>query len=190
MGYEAEIKQPLDRGAWEQREVYAHFGVAIYFCQVVEAALVNYLLLLRRTTSADEIAETDVDDLFVELFGKTLGRNIRKVKRLLGEHGDWVLADQMADILKLRNELVHHWLRTRVILQGTSENRLAMVDELRSATTKLQDADRALGERTQAMLAKAGLPDGFIDEEYQRLTDLADRGEDDPDAPEYFSHKR
>lgn len=105
MGYEAEIRQPLDRGDWEQREVYD-------------------LLLPRRTTSADEIAETDVDDLFVELFGNTLGRN------------------------KLRNELVHHWLRTRAMLQGTSENRLAMIDELRGATTKLQDADRALGERT------------------------------------------
>ena len=42
MGYDAEVRQPLDRGDWEQREVYAHFGVAIYFCQVVEAGLVNY----------------------------------------------------------------------------------------------------------------------------------------------------
>jgi hypothetical protein len=61
-----------------------------------------------------------------------------------------------------------------------------MIDELKSATTELQDADRALGERTQAMMAKVGLPDGFIDGEYQRLTELAERGEDDPDAPEYF----
>jgi hypothetical protein len=34
-------------------------------------------------------------------------------------------------------------------------------------------------------LAKAGLPDGFIEEEYQRLNALAERGEDDPEAPEY-----
>lgn len=108
MGYEAEIRQPLDRGDWEQREVYAHFGVAIYFCQVVETALVNYLLLLRRGTIAREVTETEIDDLFVELFGNTLGRNIKNVKRILGEHGDWILADQMTDALKLRNELVHH----------------------------------------------------------------------------------
>lgn len=189
MGYEGEIRQPLDRSDWEQREVYAHFGLAIYFCQVVESALVNYLLLLRRATTAREITETEIDDLFVELFGNTLGRNIKNVKRILGEQGDWVLADQMADALNLRNELVHHWMRTRAMLQGTSENRLAMIDELKNATTKLQDVDRALGERTQAMLAKVGLPDGFIDGEYQRLTELAERGEDDPDAPEYFSHK-
>ncbi len=43
MGYEAEIRQPLERAAWEQREIYAHLGLALYFCQVVEAALVTHL---------------------------------------------------------------------------------------------------------------------------------------------------
>jgi hypothetical protein len=38
VGYDAEIRRPLDRGDWEQREIYAHFGLALYFCQVVEAA--------------------------------------------------------------------------------------------------------------------------------------------------------
>ena len=37
------------------------------------------------------------------------------------------------------------------------------------------------------MLAKIGLPDGLIEAEYQRLTELAERGEEDTDAPEYFS---
>jgi hypothetical protein len=190
VGYDAEIRRPLDRGDWEQREIYAHFGLALYFCQVVEAALVNYLLLLHRATGEPEMTESEIDDLFVELFGNTLGRNIHNVKRILGEHGDWVLADQMADTLKLRNELVHHWMRTRALLQGTSENRLAMIDELESAAAKLQDADRAIRERTQAMLVKADLPEGLVQAEYQRLTDLAERGEDDPDAPEYFSPRR
>lgn len=187
MGYDAEIGQPLDRGDWEQREVYAHFGLAIYFSQVVEVALVNYLLLLRRATAAAEISEIEIDELFVELFGNTLGRNIANVKRILGEQGEWVLADQMTETLKLRNELVHHWMRTRSLLQGTSESRLAMIEELENATAKLRDASHALSERTQTLLAKAGLPDGFIEEEYQRLNALAERGEDDPEAPEYFS---
>lgn len=187
MGYDAEIEQPLDRGDWEQREVYAHFGVAIYYCQVVETALVNYLLLLRRTTASEAISEAEIDELFGELFGNTLGRNIRNVKRLLGDAGERVLADQMAEILKLRNELVHHWMRTRSLMQGTSRTRLAMIEELEAATSQLQDASRILQERTQALMAKAGVPDEFINGEYQRLRDLAERGEDDPEAPGYFS---
>lgn len=128
--------------------------------------------------------------MFVELFGNTLGRNINNVKRVLGEHGDWVLADQMAETLKLRNELVHHWMRTRSLMQGASETRQEMIEELEGATAKLQDASGALQVRTQALLANAGLPDGLIEEEYQRLNALAERSEDDPDAPEYFSPKR
>lgn len=190
MGYDAEVRQPLDRGNWEQQEVYAHFGVAIYFCQVVETGLVNYLLLLRQATTGREMGESEIDELFDELFGYTLGRNINNVKRLLGEQGEWVLAGQMTETLKLRNELVHHWMRTRSLMQGTSETRLEMIEELENATAKLQAASAALQERVQALLKKAGLPDGFIEDEYQRLSALAERGEDDPDAPEYFSPKR
>ena len=79
----------------------------------------------------------------------------KNVKRILGEHSDWVLAEQMTDTLKLRNELVHHWMRTRAMLQSTSENRLAMIGELESATTKLQDADRAIGERLRQCWPKS-----------------------------------
>jgi hypothetical protein len=190
MGYDAEVKQPLDRGAWEQREVYAHFGVAIYLCQVVETGLVNYLILLRRATADCEMQASEIDDLFDELFGYTLGRNINNVKRILGEHGEWVLADQMTETLKLRNELVHHWMRTRSLMQGTSETRLEMIGELENAAATLEGASGALKEKVQALLSKAGLPDGFIEDEYQRLSTLAERGEDDPDAPKYFSPDR
>lgn len=187
MGYEAEICQPLPRDEWEQREIYAKFGLAVFFCQVVEAGLVNYLMLLQRATEGGVATTSQVDDLFAEFFGNTLGRNINNVKRVLGEQGEWVLADQMADVLKLRNELIHSWMRTRVLRQGTSENRLAMIEELEQAISVLQDADAVLTERTQTMFSKAGIPEEFVQSELQRLTQLAERGEEDPNAPGYFS---
>lgn len=187
MGYDAEVLQPLPRNEWEQREIYAKFGLAVFFCQVVEAGLVNYLMILRRATEGGVATTSEVDDLFAEFFGHTLGRNISNVKRVLGKQGEWVLAEQMADVLKLRNELIHSWMRTRVLRQGTSENRLAMIEELEKAISVLQDADGVLTERTQAMFAKAGIPEEFVQSELQRLTQLAARGEEDPDAPGYFS---
>lgn len=112
------------------------------------------------------------------------------MKRILGEHGDWVLADGMADILKLRNELVHHRMRTRLLRQGTNEQRLAMIAELEVTIAELQEADRALHERTEAMLAKSDMPEGLVQAELKRLMELAERGEDDPDAPTYYSPTR
>jgi len=187
MGYDAEVRQPLPRDEWEQREIYAKFGLAVFFCQVVETGLVIYLMLLQRATEGGEATTSQVDDLFDEFFGNTLGRNISNVKRVLGERGEWVLADQMADVLKLRNELIHSWMRTRVLRQGTSENRLAMIEELEKAIPVLQSADRVITQRTQTMFAKAGIPEESVQSELQRLTQLAERGEEDPDAPGYFS---
>jgi hypothetical protein len=62
-----------------------------------------------------------------------------------------------------------------------------MTEELEKAISVLQDADRILTERTQAMFAKAGMPEEFVQSEFQRLTQLAARGEEDSDAPGYFS---
>jgi hypothetical protein len=187
MGYDDEVLRPLERADWEQREIYAKFGLAIYLCQVVETGLVNYLLILRRSGATEAVTVEEIDEMFVELFGNTLGRNIRNVKRVLGEEGEWILADEMAETLKLRNELVHHWMRKRSIEQGTSEKRLTMIEELDDVATRLQETDRLLGDRTQAMMLKAGMPADFVRDEFDRLTELAERGEDDPDAPGYFS---
>jgi hypothetical protein len=190
MGYDDEIRQPFDRGEWEQREIYAKFGLAIYFCQVLEAGLVTYLLILRRATEGETTTVDVVDRLFTELFGKTLGQNIANIKRLFGEQGKWILEEQMSAALALRNELVHRWMRDRVLQQGTSENRLAMIAELDEASAILQHADRLVTDRTQKMMAKAGMPEDFVRNELRRITELAERGEEDLDAPTYFSMRR
>jgi hypothetical protein len=187
MGYDDEVRRPLDRGEWEQREIYAKFGLATYFCQVLEAGLVTYLVLLRQSTEGGETTIKEVDGLYAELFGKTLGQNIANVKRLFREEDKWVLDGKMAAALALRNELAHRWMRERVMQQSTSENRLAMIEELDEASAVLQEADRAVTERTVAMMTKAGMPEDFVRNELGRLTELAERGEEDPDAPGYFS---
>jgi len=71
MTYDGEVLRPLERTEWEQREVYAKFGLAIYFCQVLEAGLVTYLVLLRLTDGAVRPTGEEVDDLYAELFGNT-----------------------------------------------------------------------------------------------------------------------
>jgi hypothetical protein len=154
---------------------------------VVEAGLVTYLALLRRAAQGGPSTVTEVDDLFIEPFGNTLGRNTGNVKRLFAEQGEWVLDDQMADVVVLRNELVHHWMRNRVLRQGNSENRLAMIEELDQAIAVLEDANRVLTERTRAMMAKAGIPEEFLMNELKRLTKLSEDGDEDDDAPTYFS---
>jgi hypothetical protein len=110
-----QVLDRMDRGDWEQREVYAKFGLAIYFCQSLESQLVNYLALLGRIRTGDPMTDADVDELFATLFSGTFGRNLKQVRDLLGD--EWVLAEELTAALELRNQLVHHWMRDRALEQ-------------------------------------------------------------------------
>ena len=142
MSYDQEIREPLDRADWEQREVYANFGLAIYFCQVLEFQLVSYVALIRRSKAGRQMSEAKSSRLLDRLLGGTFGQNIGEVRDLLG--GRSIIESPMAEALKLRNNLVHNWMRERALQQSTSENRLAMIQELKEARRTLQDADRVL----------------------------------------------
>lgn len=172
MAYEDELSEPLDRAEWEQREVYANFGLAVYFCQVLEFQLVTYLALIRKSKRGRPMSEADTDRLLERLLGGTFGRNMGEVRDLLG--GRWILEAPMAEALPLRNNLVHHWMRERYLKQGTSANRIAMIDELREAQRILQEADRVITERTTRMFESAGIRWEVIQREYDRLTQLAE----------------
>lgn len=179
MSYDEEIRDPLDRDDWEQREVYANFGLAIYFCQVLEHQLVSYLALTR-AGKAGQMSQAEMDRLLDRLVGGTFGQNIGEVRDLLG--GPWILESPMAEALKLRNNLAHGWMRERALQQGTSENRLAMIQELKEAQRTLQEADSVLTERTLKMLEAIGISRAALEEQYERLVERSESGiiTDDP----------
>jgi hypothetical protein len=186
VSYEEELHQPLDREDWETREVYAKFGVAVYFCQVVETGIGTYLALLRRMKSGKTMTPEQVDELMVEVFGNRFGQNIKEIRDLLGNEGKWILDDDMRQALDLRNRLVHHWMRERVLELGTSENREALIEELGDAIKELEEADRVLTERTKRLMEKAGVSLEAVQQDLERLESLSDTGRPDEGAPSYW----
>jgi hypothetical protein len=186
VGYDDELRQPLDRASWELRELYATFGAAIYQCQLIETGLVNYLGLLTRMKSGRPMQSEEVDQLLGKFFRNSFGGNITQVKKLLGTEGKWILEDQMRDALALRNQLAHHWMRERVMQLDTSENRLAMIAELEAATVQLTEADELLTKRTLKLMKAGGVSLDAIQQELERLTQLAEQGLPNDEAPPYF----
>lgn len=164
------VAERISRHDWEQREVYAKFGLAVYFCQCLESQVVNYVIALRGAAGSVTTRQ-EVDALFGELFGNTLGRNLREAVRIPGDDG--TLFDELESVLQLRNELVHHWMRERALDQGTSKKRRAMAEELDAAIEQLQAADAMLVERTQRVLEQIGVPRAAIEKEYERLSRIA-----------------
>jgi G:T/U-mismatch repair DNA glycosylase len=93
---------------------------------------------------------------------------------MLGD--DEVVSDELASVLTLRNDLVHHWMRERALDQGTSKRRREMVEELDSAIEQLEAADARLVERTQHLLEQVGVSKTLIQAEYKRLRAVAASG--------------
>lgn len=117
--------EPTHREDWEVREVYAAFGVAVYFAQVVEFAVVNHIAIARTVAGGRRLTGSEFDALFDELFGATLGRNLKELHALLSD--DPSLSDDLRQALALRNRLVHHWMRERIMDMGTSRKRATMM---------------------------------------------------------------
>lgn len=92
----------------------------------------------------------------------------------------------MREALELRNQLTHRWMRERVMLLDTSENRLAVIAELEAATTRIEHADQLLTKRTLELMKAGGVSLDAIQQEYERLRHLAEQGLPDDKAPPYF----
>lgn len=159
-----EILEPAD---WQTREVYARFGLAIYHCNCVEAQLANYILLLRIARGGGPTTRQEVEALEARILSGTFGQNLGEVRDLLG--GDWALADDMAELLKLRNHLAHHWWRERIMEMGTDKRRAALIDELEGIRERMDVGDAELVARCRRIHKKLGFPDDMVETEYAKV---------------------
>jgi hypothetical protein len=151
-------------------------GVAVYHAQVLEAGVVNYLLL-ERARRRRRGQSFDVDQVFEHPFGNHLGQNLKELRDVLGD--DWPLAQQLLRALNLRNDLVHHYMRTHILKFGSAEARAEMIAELLNMEEELQSADTALRVHAEPLRAKAGITAEWIQDEYKRLTAISKQPPDE-----------
>jgi hypothetical protein len=162
-----EVLEILDSSEWQTREVYARYGSAMYFCNCVEAQLANYILILRIARNGGPITREEIETLEARIVSGTFGQNLGEVRDLLG--GDWALADEMSELLKLRNHLAHHWWRERISEMGTNKRRAALIDELEGIRERMEAGNAELVERCKRMYKRVELPENMIETEYAKL---------------------
>jgi hypothetical protein len=86
------------------REVYARFGLAVYFAQVFEAGAVN-IIVLQDILDEQLRSASEVDEHFDRLFKAVLGRHVRTLSERLPS----TQLQLCRDALATRNRLVHHY---------------------------------------------------------------------------------
>ena len=140
------------------KEVYSHFGLAIYLAQVLEHAIVNALVYCDLFPNRKP-SHTRVDfDLFMDKnFAKTMGQIINNFRQFVSIPPD--LESLLIEALNKRNWLVHRYFRERAKEFIKEEGREKMLVELLEAQALFKKADHVLGEVTRPLRERFGFTD-------------------------------
>jgi hypothetical protein len=139
---------------WLAREVFAHFGAAIYYSQVLEYGIVNLVVWSGvRDGSYRAFEETEAAN--AELFRQTMG-SVKKI--LLSRRPDiGHLDDLLIRAVRLRNFLAHKYFRQRAAAFMTEAGQNQMIGELAKATAFFKEVDAKLSPLTRQIIEVMGI---------------------------------
>lgn len=136
------------------RETYAHFGLAVYWGQVLEHGLVNAMVVLQLPPRST-FTRDDVDPFMDRQFKNTLGKMIHNLTDMTAIPVD--LEDLLTRALKTRNWLCHHYFRERAVDFMNNDGRTKMIAELEECRELLIAADRCLSATVKPIADSCGL---------------------------------
>lgn len=155
------------------KEVYARFGLAIYWAQVLEYGLVNALVILdlipsrRHLVGSRDKWEITVDAFMDQHFEETMGRLMKNLRAVSAVPSG--LEDLLRDALKRRNWLAHGFFRDRATEFLNPAGRDQMLREVDDCRACFKTADDRLDEVVNPLRKKAGITDEMLERERQLL---------------------
>ena len=155
------------------KEIYAHFGLAVYYAQVLENGLINALVTLDFMPShaTHLITKTDWSDKFDAFFNQhaalTMGNLIRALRKVASIPDD--LEAQLNTALEKRKFLVHHYFREKIMLFTTERGREQMIEDLKQYSNVFVSADRRLNSIIEPINVRYGLTPEKLDAALNKL---------------------
>lgn len=151
------------------KEVYAHFGLAIYLAQCLEQSIYIHLMFfdffprnISRIRTQD-LWQQEIESYEAQELSKTMGQLIQRLKDA-GQLTDDI-ASALASALKQRNRLAHHYFSEKSITFMTESGRNIMIAELQS----IQEQFRAVAEMLDTITMPVAERYGFTEEKRQKL---------------------
>lgn len=142
------------------RDVYAYYGLAMYWSQCVEQSMFIHLMFLeffpKKVKGFSNAAKWASDfDRYEEVeLGKTMGRLLQKLKSE-GQPTEEVSA-LLASVLQRRNWLAHSYFSSRAIEFMHESGRSDMIEELQEATELFREAAAKLDAITMPIARRYG----------------------------------
>jgi hypothetical protein len=170
----------MDDAEETTKEVYARFGLVVYYGQVLEHGLVNAMVILQLLPHRQAVAydrerwSAAVDGFMDRHFRTTLGRMMKAFRE--GSDVPPDLEGLLGRALEKRNWLAHHYFRVRADEFLTHAGRLRMLEELEAVRQLIEDADRALDSFVKPVRERYGITDEWIERELLRLEEAVGNG--------------
>ncbi|WP_411845574.1 hypothetical protein AAFN60_18220 [Roseibacillus persicicus] len=168
--------EEIDPESYQIREVYAHFGLAIYCAQCVEQAIIQNLIFF--DYFPDAIESTPDAETWTERFDEFEAGEMRRtmgmlIKRLRKEGQTTEAIEQrLDDVLAKRNWLAHRYFDDRAVEFTLIEGRATMVKELEMIQAQFREAEDLIADVTRPVAIKYGLTDEVL---AQTMTDLVSK---------------
>ncbi|MGO4185284.1 hypothetical protein AB4Z17_29370 [Paenibacillus sp. TAF43_2] len=144
------------------KECYAHFGLSIYYAQVLEHQLVNMIVVLKLSQGLLP-CENDLDTIYERKFSKTMGHLINEIKQLFLLQTEEV--DELKEILRLRNFIVHEYFKEKITLTFSRSGKDEMINELKEFVERVQALDEKLVVYSNELHEKIGITQEMIQAE-------------------------
>lgn len=154
------------------KEVYAHFGLAMYMAQVLEHGIVNAFIFLELLPKTKGKWSPDEFESYLDSeFDKTLGRLIGKLRKLTSIDNN---LESLLDLaLKKRNWLVHHYFRERAAELLSTSGRNSMILELLQSRDLFKETDEKLEAVITPLMNQVGLTTDKLEEHLKKFKEKA-----------------
>ncbi|HED54470.1 MAG TPA: hypothetical protein ENJ00_09775 [Phycisphaerales bacterium] len=150
----------------DPKELWAFFGLASYYAQVLEQGLVNLVVAIRVMDSNAMKAGT-IEDLFNKESWNTFGQLLKNAKRLVDISDE--LSVELEEALGKRNYLAHRFFVGHDVDIRSEHGRRGMIEELRSILILLKSVDIKLDLLWQTAFEKLGITQAVRDQGFHDM---------------------
>lgn len=134
------------------KEVYARFGRAYYYAEVLHRGLCNFYSL-SQIPPTGPVTRTRVEEHLRTAFESTLGQLIARLEVKLPAS----LLQRLTVALERRNFIAHHFWYERIHMMSSPSGIEAVVAELSQDTELFCEVDTEIGKLSEPLLSRIGI---------------------------------
>ncbi|WP_342576784.1 hypothetical protein [Paenibacillus sp. FSL M8-0142] len=136
------------------KELFAYFGLAVYYSQALEQQLANLLMLIK-LSQGNVPSEEDFAELYQRKLSSSLGQLVHEIQHYFPFSEEETV--QLKKVWKQRNYIVHDYFKERIHETFSPAGRSRMIRELTAFKDQAQALEQKLQGYSKEMYAKLGL---------------------------------